>query len=79
MFIGEDPGSQATDDADGIRRVSIFNVIVAFPVYPILYSSVVHSVKDAINEGIHPKMITKGSSGSYFARAKVEGRVQTVA
>ncbi|PPQ67287.1 hypothetical protein CVT25_005871 [Psilocybe cyanescens] len=43
------------------------------------FDAVVHSVKDAINEGIHPKMITKGSSGSYFARAKVEGRVQTVA
>lgn len=39
----------------------------------------VQAVKDAIAEGIHPKMITKGSSGSYFARAKVDGRVQTVA
>ena len=38
------------------------------------------SFKDAISEGIHPKMITKGSSGSYFARAKLDGgRVQTVA
>ncbi|KAF9531611.1 phosphatidylinositol 3 and 4-kinase-domain-containing protein [Crepidotus variabilis] len=43
------------------------------------FNAVVSSVKDAIDEGIHPKMITKGSSGSYFARAKVEGRVQTVA
>ncbi|KAJ7096330.1 phosphatidylinositol 3 and 4-kinase-domain-containing protein [Mycena epipterygia] len=34
----------------------------------------------AIDDGIHPKMITKGSSGSYFARAKNEtGRVHTVA
>ncbi len=41
---------------------------------------IVKSVKSAIAEGIHPKMITKGSSGSYFARAKTEGgRVQTVA
>ncbi|KAI0743598.1 phosphatidylinositol 3 and 4-kinase-domain-containing protein [Daedaleopsis nitida] len=39
----------------------------------------VQAVRDAIKEGIHPKMITKGSSGSYFARAKVDGRVQTVA
>ena len=39
----------------------------------------VQAVRDAIAEGIHPKMITKGSSGSYFARAKVDGRVQTVA
>ena len=37
------------------------------------------SVQAAILEGIHPKMITKGSSGSYFARAKVDGKVQTVA
>ena len=36
-------------------------------------------MKDAINDGIHPKMISKGSSGSYFARAKMEGKVQTVA
>ncbi|CAL1707082.1 unnamed protein product [Somion occarium] len=39
----------------------------------------VHAVKEAIADGIHPKMITKGSSGSYFARAKIDGRVQTVA
>ena len=37
------------------------------------------AVKDAIADGLHPKMISKGSSGSYFARAKVEGKVQTVA
>ncbi|KAI0315476.1 phosphatidylinositol 3 and 4-kinase-domain-containing protein [Amylostereum chailletii] len=43
------------------------------------FDAVVQSVKQAISEGIHPKMITKGSSGSYFARAKSEGRVQTVA
>ncbi|PPR07411.1 hypothetical protein CVT26_013727 [Gymnopilus dilepis] len=43
------------------------------------FDALVRSVKEAINEGIHPKMITKGSSGSYFARAKVEGKVQTVA
>ncbi|KAH6913832.1 phosphatidylinositol 3 and 4-kinase-domain-containing protein [Coprinopsis sp. MPI-PUGE-AT-0042] len=43
------------------------------------FDAIVDSVKSAISEGIHPKMITKGSSGSYFARAKVQGRVQTVA
>ncbi|KAH9040670.1 phosphatidylinositol 3 and 4-kinase-domain-containing protein [Lactarius pseudohatsudake] len=43
------------------------------------YDALAHSVKRAISEGIHPKMITKGSSGSYFARAKVDGRIQTVA
>ncbi|TDL24282.1 hypothetical protein BD410DRAFT_786387 [Rickenella mellea] len=43
------------------------------------FEGTVLSVRRAISEGIHPKMITKGSSGSYFARAKVDGRVQTVA
>ena len=42
-------------------------------------SRVVRAVQEAIGEGIHPKMISKGSSGSYFARAKRDGRVQTVA
>ncbi|KAJ7262182.1 phosphatidylinositol 3 and 4-kinase-domain-containing protein [Mycena haematopus] len=38
------------------------------------------SVRNAIEDGIQPKMITKGSSGSYFARAKNEiDRVHTVA
>ena len=41
--------------------------------------SIVRDVKAAIADGVHPKMISKGSSGSYFARAKVGGRVQTVA
>lgn len=36
------------------------------------------AVRAAIANGVHPKLIAKGSSGSYFARAKVEGRVQTV-
>ncbi|KXN90620.1 Phosphatidylinositol 4-kinase lsb6 [Leucoagaricus sp. SymC.cos] len=45
-----------------------------------VFESLVQSVKSAIEEGIHPKMISKGSSGSYFARAKVPGgRVQSVA
>ncbi|KAI0305692.1 phosphatidylinositol 3 and 4-kinase-domain-containing protein [Multifurca ochricompacta] len=43
------------------------------------YDSLIQSVKRAISEGIHPKMIAKGSSGSYFARVKIDGRVQTVA
>jgi phosphatidylinositol 4-kinase type 2 len=40
--------------------------------------SLTDSVREAISEGINPKMITKGSSGSYFVRAKVEGRLQIV-
>ncbi|CAK5265772.1 unnamed protein product [Mycena citricolor] len=45
------------------------------------FNALVQSVKSAIGEGIHPKMIVKGSSGSYFARAKnaADGRVHTVA
>ncbi|KAL1748661.1 phosphatidylinositol 3 and 4-kinase-domain-containing protein [Schizophyllum fasciatum] len=44
------------------------------------FDAMVQAIKDAIAEGIHPKMIAKGSSGSYFARAKDEtGRVRTVA
>ncbi|TFY57039.1 hypothetical protein EVJ58_g7265 [Rhodofomes roseus] len=43
------------------------------------FDRLVQTVKEAIADGVHPKMITKGSSGSYFARAKVDGKVQTVA
>ncbi|KAM6502295.1 Phosphatidylinositol 3- and 4-kinase domain containing protein [Amanita muscaria] len=44
------------------------------------FENLVQSVKDAISDGIHPKMIAKGSSGSYFVRAKTDrGRVQTIA
>ncbi|KAJ6586916.1 phosphatidylinositol 3 and 4-kinase-domain-containing protein [Mycena vulgaris] len=45
------------------------------------FDDLAESVRSAIDEGIHPKMITKGSSGSYFARAKngIGGRVHTVA
>ncbi|KZP34488.1 hypothetical protein FIBSPDRAFT_9716 [Athelia psychrophila] len=42
------------------------------------FATLVQSVRNAISAGIQPKMITKGSSGSYFARCKVEGKVQTV-
>jgi hypothetical protein len=45
----------------------------------VYFLSLEQAVRNAIVEGIHPKMITKGSSGSYFARAKVDGRVSTVA
>ena len=40
--------------------------------------SLTDSVREAISGGVHPKMITKGSSGSYFVRAKVDGRLQVV-
>ncbi|TVY82889.1 Phosphatidylinositol 4-kinase lsb6 [Lachnellula suecica] len=38
------------------------------------FDVVVESVKVAIEQGMHPKMITQGSSGSYFAR-NTEGKV----
>lgn len=38
------------------------------------FEAVVESVRVAIEQGIHPKMISQGSSGSYFARNS-EGKV----
>ncbi|EPE31292.1 hypothetical protein GLAREA_12595 [Glarea lozoyensis ATCC 20868] len=38
------------------------------------FEEIVESVKIAIEQGMHPKMITQGSSGSYFAR-NTEGKV----
>lgn len=38
------------------------------------FEEVVESVRIAIEQGMHPKMITQGSSGSYFAR-NTEGKV----
>ena len=38
------------------------------------FEEVVESVRVAIEQGMHPKMITQGSSGSYFARNS-EGKV----
>jgi phosphatidylinositol 4-kinase type 2 len=32
------------------------------------FDDIVESVRTAIEQGVHPKMITQGSSGSYFAR-----------
>ncbi|KAF8844727.1 hypothetical protein BDN67DRAFT_674395 [Paxillus ammoniavirescens] len=49
------------------------------PITQAAFDNIAQSVRNAISAGIHPKMITKGSSGSYFARAKVDARVQTVA
>ncbi|KAI5286546.1 phosphatidyl inositol kinase [Ascosphaera aggregata] len=38
------------------------------------FDKIVDSVRTAISNGIHPKMISQGSSGSYFAR-NTEGKV----
>ncbi|KAG9015617.1 phosphatidyl inositol kinase [Tulasnella sp. 427] len=42
------------------------------------FDNLANSVKLAILDGTHPKLIVKGSSGSYFARAKKEGKTQVV-
>ncbi|KAI6113239.1 phosphatidylinositol 3 and 4-kinase-domain-containing protein [Pisolithus croceorrhizus] len=48
------------------------------PMTPVAFDNLTQSVRNAISAGIHPKMIAKGSSGSYFVRAKVDGKVQTI-
>lgn len=59
---------------DGITPASADNLTARFTEQPedrmtkIQYDDVVESVKVAIELGVHPKMITQGSSGSYFAR-----------
>ena len=71
----QDPGPPAPNVSSGIRCVSHSKSRIS----PQLMShSLVQGVREAILDGIHPKIITKGSSGSYFARSKADGRVQTV-
>lgn len=76
MLSGQDPRRQASYDASGFRYVSRFLTVRVLQLTRI---RLIQAVRSAIAEGIHPKMITKGSSGSYFARANTEGRVHTVA
>ncbi|QRW08026.1 phosphatidylinositol 3- and 4-kinase [Ceratobasidium sp. AG-Ba] len=43
------------------------------------FELIVQSIRAAIFEGIHPKMISKGSSGSYYARVRdSNGQIKTV-
>ncbi|CAE6420019.1 putative PI3/PI4-kinase family protein C343.19 [Rhizoctonia solani AG-1 IB] len=44
------------------------------------FERIVQSVRAAIFEGIHPKMISKGSSGSYYARVRdpETGQIKTI-
>ncbi|KAH0827621.1 phosphatidylinositol 3 and 4-kinase-domain-containing protein [Lanmaoa asiatica] len=63
---------------DGVTSV-IKTLDHNLPVTQAAFDSITQSVRNAIAAGIHPKMIAKGSSGSYFARAKVDGRILTVA
>jgi len=43
------------------------------------FDAIVQSIRAAIFEGIHPKLISKGSSGSYYARVRDQnGQIKTV-
>ncbi|KAJ1304735.1 hypothetical protein OPQ81_005873 [Rhizoctonia solani] len=44
------------------------------------FELIVQSIRAAIFDGIHPKMISKGSSGSYYARVRdpETGQIKTV-
>lgn len=60
---------------DGIRPADAESLAARFADRPdseritkLQFDDIVESVKVAIELGIHPKMITQGSSGSYFAR-----------
>lgn len=60
---------------DGVRPITAEELHVERPgrMTPSEYDEIVESVRVAIEQGIHPKMISQGSSGSYFAR-NTEGR-----
>ncbi|KAJ1920847.1 Phosphatidylinositol 4-kinase [Mycoemilia scoparia] len=42
------------------------------------FDSIVEGVKEALSSDIHPKMISQGSSGSYFCYKKVAGNAEDV-
>ncbi|KAK6853336.1 phosphatidylinositol 3 [Apiospora arundinis] len=62
---------------DGIRPFTA-STLAANPYKPAMseeeFDSIVESVRTAIDQGMHPSMITQGSSGSYFAR-NTEGKI----
>lgn len=62
---------------DGIRPVTVES-LAADPYEPAMskgeFDEIVESVRTAIEQGMHPSMITQGSSGSYFAR-NTEGKI----
>lgn len=55
---------------EGVRPVTAEMLAVPEPGYmsKAEFEAIVDSVRAAIQEGIHPRMISQGSSGSYFAR-----------
>lgn len=62
---------------DGVRPFTA-SALAANPYKPAMseeeFDSIVESVRTAIDQGMHPSMITQGSSGSYFAR-NTEGKI----
>lgn len=62
---------------DGVRPVT-HQSLVAHPYEPAMtkdeFDAIVESVRTAIDQGMHPSMITQGSSGSYFAR-NTDGKI----
>ena len=70
------------------RTLTAVSLILASPVCPSLmlarpepgymtkteFEAIVDSVRTAIQQSVHPRMISQGSSGSYFAR-NLEGKV----
>ncbi|AEO66980.1 uncharacterized protein THITE_34416 [Thermothielavioides terrestris NRRL 8126] len=61
---------------EGVRPVTAEMLAVPEPGYMTKdeFEAIVDSVRAAIRQGVHPRMISQGSSGSYFAR-NPEGKV----
>ena len=55
---------------EGVRPVTAEMLAVPEPGYMTKeeFEEIVDSVRSAIQQGVHPRMISQGSSGSYFAR-----------
>ncbi len=53
---------------DGVRPVSAGAVVGRGIMARDEFEAIVGRVRGAIDQGVHPRMITQGSSGSYFAR-----------
>ncbi|KAL1883811.1 hypothetical protein VTK73DRAFT_8347 [Phialemonium thermophilum] len=61
---------------EGVRPITAEALAVPEPGYMTKdeFDAIVESVRLAIEHGVHPRMISQGSSGSYFAR-NIEGKV----
>jgi hypothetical protein len=61
---------------EGVRPINAESLAIPEPGYMTKaeFEMIVESVRTAIEQGVHPRMISQGSSGSYFARNS-EGKV----